>query len=90
MLPAVHPTLHPLREALEGEWLPAMQRITGVATDRLPLLWDADFLLGPRRADETDTYVLCEINASCVTPFPPAAVDKLAVAAVARDGAGGR
>ena len=36
----------------------------------LPVLWDADFLYGPRTASGDDTYVLCEINVSSVIPFP--------------------
>ena len=46
----------------------------------LPVLWDADFLYGPRTASGDDTYVLCEINVSSVIPFPdqaPAAVARL-------------
>jgi hypothetical protein len=45
---------------------------------RLPVLWDADFLFGPKTANGEDTYVLCEINASCITPFPPEAPAKIA------------
>ena len=30
----------------------------------LPIIWDADFLYGPCDRAGTDTYVLCEINAS--------------------------
>jgi hypothetical protein len=90
MFPAEHEPLQSLRRSLECEWLPAMQNLLGVSTDRLPLLWDADFLLGARAADGVDSYVLCEINASCVTPFPPEAVDRLAAAAVDRARAGRR
>jgi hypothetical protein len=61
-----------------------MQRLVGVGTERLPVLWDADFLLGPRTPAGEDTYVLCEINASCVTPFPPEAPEALSRAAVDR------
>jgi hypothetical protein len=32
----------------------------------LPIIWDADFLYGPRSASGKDTYVLCEINVSSV------------------------
>jgi hypothetical protein len=84
MLPARHPPFQRLRETFEHEWLPAMQRIVGITTDRLPLLWDADFLLGPTTSEGSDSYVLCEINASCVTPFPPEAIDRVATAAVER------
>ena len=36
----------------------------------LPVIWDADFLYGPRKAAHEDTYVLCEINVSSVFPIP--------------------
>ncbi len=36
----------------------------------LPLIWDADFMLGPPGADGTDSYVLGEINVSSVFRFP--------------------
>lgn len=64
----------PLRERLEREWLPAFQKLTEVSAYELPLLWDADFFLG----DGPDTeFLLCEINASCVSPFPESAITPL-------------
>jgi hypothetical protein len=77
------PQLQVLRARM-AEWLPAMQELLGIPTAALPVLWDADFLLGPREPDGSDSYVLCEINASCVTPFPPEAVGKLTATVVAR------
>ena len=50
----------------------------------LPLLWDADFFYGPKDADGADTYVVCEINVSSVSPFPDDALVPLAVATRAR------
>ena len=73
-----------LRQRLEVDWVPAMQSLVGVETASLPVLWDADFLLGPGDEDGTDAYVLCEINASCVTPFPPKAPHALVALAFAR------
>ena len=73
-----------LRLQLENEWLPALQQRLGIETERLPLLWDCDFLLGPKTARGADTYVLCEINASSVSPFPESAIVPLARAAVGR------
>ena len=84
MLPPDDAPLHHLRQQLERDWLPAMLRVVGLTPAQLPLLWDADFLLGPADADGADTYVLCEINASCITPFPSHAVPKLADAAIGR------
>ena len=46
----------------------------------LPILWDADFLYGPRDNRGEDTYMLCEINVSSVIPFPDAAPAKVATA----------
>jgi uncharacterized protein DUF6815 len=53
---------------------------------QLPVLWDADFLLGPRDENGADTYVLCEINVSAVTPFPAEAPPKIALAVARRFG----
>ena len=65
------PSLHTLRELVESDWLPAMQAMVGLEAGALPVLWDADFLLGPATKSGEDTYVLCEINVSSVLPFPP-------------------
>ena len=72
------PEFERLKIDLEREWIPALQEAVGVEHDELPLLWDADFLYGPRTDTGTDTYVLCEINVSAVSPFPDEAVEKLA------------
>jgi hypothetical protein len=44
----------------------------------LPMIWDADFMLGPPRVDGADTYVLGEINASSVFPIPGEAAVEIA------------
>jgi hypothetical protein len=67
-----------LRARVEQEWIPGMRAILGLDTGALPVLWDADFLYGPKTTEGDDSYVLCEINASSVTPFPPEAVPLLA------------
>ena len=72
-----------LKRRLEREWVPAVQRLLDIGTDQLPALWDCDFLLGPRLASGEDSYVLCEINVSSVSPFPDSAVTPLALAACA-------
>jgi hypothetical protein len=41
------------------------------------LLWDADFLLGNRAVGAAERHVLCEINASSVSPFPESAIQPL-------------
>ncbi len=64
--------------------MPALQRRFDIANESLPVLWDCDFLLGPRTASGADTYVLCEINASSVSPFPESAIVPVAQAALFR------
>jgi hypothetical protein len=73
-----------LKHQLERQWVPAMQQLLGIATDDLPILWDCDFLFGPKNKSGEDTYVLCEINVSSVSPFPDAALPLLAEATLAR------
>jgi hypothetical protein len=74
------------RTKLESEWLPAAQSALGISREQLPILWDVDLLFGPRDAAGRDTYVLCEINVSNVSPFPDSALPVLARAMVARLG----
>ena len=66
-----------LRRHLEGEWVDLLCQRTGVAHEALPLLWDADFLLGGHEPSTPERYVLCEINVSSVSPFPESAVSPL-------------
>ena len=73
-----------LRERMETVWIGELQRITGVATAELPVIWDADFLYGPKDGAGRDTYVLCEINASSTFAFPEFAMSTVAEAALAR------
>jgi hypothetical protein len=72
------PRFQPLRRRMEDDWVHQLRREVGLAEPDLPVLWDADFLLGPRLPDGTDTHVLCEINTSSVSPFPEAALAPLA------------
>jgi len=71
------PQFQPLRAKMEDDWIPAMMRMLGIDQADMPVIWDADFLLGPKTATGADTYVLCEINVSAVLPIPdeaPAAI----------------
>jgi len=77
------PEFQALRSRLEREWVPQLQELLGIETSSLPALWDADFLLGPRAASGDNSYVLCEINASAVFPFPREATAPLARAVAA-------
>ena len=78
------PAFQSLKRQLEQEWVPAMQRLLDIDTKQLPVLWDCDFLLGPKNESGADTYVLCEINVSSVSPFPHSAVVPIAQATLAR------
>jgi hypothetical protein len=78
------PEFQPLKRQLEEDWVPELQRVLDIPTDRLPVLWDCDFLLGPKRQSGEDTYVLCEINVSSVSPFPDSALPLIACATYAR------
>ena len=69
-----------IKTKMEDEWLDALCRTLTIETQALPLLWDADFLFGPKTASGEDTYVLGEINVSCVSPFPEEALEPLALA----------
>jgi hypothetical protein len=71
-----------LRRLLEDGWIAEMQRVLGIERDSLPVIWDADFLLGPRTPAGADTHVLCEINVSSVFPIPDEAAAPLVRAAV--------
>jgi hypothetical protein len=70
------PRFQDLRRRLEQDWVRMLCEHAGVTFDRLPLLWDADFLLGERVGTE-ERHVLCEINVSSVSPFPPSAIAPL-------------
>jgi uncharacterized protein DUF6815 len=69
---------------LERKWLTELCQRVGLEKSQLPVIWDIDFLYGPKDADGTDTYVLCEINVSSVYPFPKEALAALAADTVAR------
>lgn len=73
-----------LKQKLEREWIGEMCRTLGLGTHQLPVLWDADFLYGPKDAAGNDTFVLCEINVSSVYPFPPDALQPLVAETIAR------
>lgn len=71
-----------LRAKMEAEWTPQMMQVLGIEAAALPVIWDADFLFGPRDAAGEDTYVLCEINVSSVFAIhdeAPAAIARLTV-----------
>ena len=83
MYGASEPSFQALRQKMESDWTPAMMRLLDIDRTSLPVIWDADFLYGPKTASNEDTYVLCEINVSAVFPFPPQAAEKIAEAVAA-------
>jgi len=82
--PPTKPEFQGLKKKLEHEWVPAAQKLLGIDTERLPILWDCDFLLGPKKENGEDSYVLCEINVSSVAPYPESAVSYMVAATAAR------
>jgi hypothetical protein len=63
---------------MESEWTPQMMQLLDIDAESLPIIWDADFLYGPRTPAGEDSYVLCEINISSVFPFPEQAPPEIA------------
>jgi hypothetical protein len=84
MHPASAPEFQALRTRMESEWTPQMMQRLDIDAESLPIIWDADFLYGPRDAAGQDTYVLCEINVSSVFAFPEQAPLEIARLALAR------
>ncbi len=82
--PPTAPVYQDLRVRAETEWVPELRRILGLETGELPVIWDLDFLYGPRSAAGEDTYVLCEINCSSTFAFPEFAMLGVARAAIER------
>lgn len=75
--PPTRPDFQRLKAKLEHEWIAQMCDLLDLDRAQLPVLWDADFLYGPRDASGADTFVLCEINVSSVYPFPQDALAPL-------------
>ena len=72
------PRFQRLRRLMEDEWTPQLTSLLGIPPRDLPIIWDADFMLGPSNADGTDSYVLGEINVSSVFPIPDEAPTEIA------------
>jgi hypothetical protein len=84
MHPGTAPQFQLLRHLMEGEWIPQMMEVVGLSRDGLPVIWDADFLYGPKNTAGEDSYVLCEINVSSVFPIPDNAPGEIAQAVADR------
>jgi hypothetical protein len=72
------PRFQRLRRLMEDEWTPQLTSLLDIPRRDLPMIWDADFMLGPSHADGTDSYVLGEINVSSVFPIPDEATAEIA------------
>src|SRR5215510_4976223 len=72
------PRFQRLRRLMEDEWTPQLTSLLDISKSDLPMIWDADFMLGPPGADGTDSYVLGEINVSSVIPIPEEAPAEIA------------
>lgn len=71
--PETNPEFQKLKTKMENEWLPQLQVLLNIETESLPIIWDADFLYGPKTSSGEQTFVLCEINVSSVHPYPESA-----------------
>ncbi|MBO9649403.1 MAG: Cj0069 family protein [Variovorax sp.] len=78
------PQFQTLKHLLETQWVDQLRERVGLTRDQLPLLWDCDFMFGEPAAGQGDRYVLCEINVSSVSPFPPSCIEPLVGAVKAR------
>ena len=83
MYPPDEPALGALRERLEQEWVPGLLSAVGLGAVDLPALWDIDLIADALHEPEP-RFVLCEINASSVIPFPPEAPARVAQYVVTR------
>jgi hypothetical protein len=80
------PRFQDLRRRLESGWIELLRQRVGVERGRLPMLWDCDFMYGEREPGSPERYVLCEVNVSSVSPFPPSAIAPLVAAVKERLG----
>jgi len=72
------PRFQRLRRLMEDEWTPQLTALLAIPQRDLPMIWDADFMLGQPRPDGTENYVLGEINVSSVYPIPVEASAEIA------------
>lgn len=64
-----------LKEVMEHSWVPQLMELHSLSREHLPVIWDADFFINSfHDANAPGKYTLCEINVSCVSPFPPSAI----------------
>lgn len=78
------PEFQALRRVLETRWIEQLRQRVGLTRSQLPMLWDCDFILGEPTPGEPERFVLCEINVSSVSPFPPSSIEPLVAAVKSR------
>jgi hypothetical protein len=78
------PAFQSLKRQLESGWVEQLRAQVGLAREQLPLLWDCDFMLGDAAPGDAQRFVLCEVNVSSVSPFPPSSVVPLVAAVKAK------
>jgi hypothetical protein len=78
------PQFQVLKQQLESRWIDQLREQVGLAREQLPLLWDCDFMLGDSAPGEVQRFVLCEVNVSSVSPFPPSSIAPLVEAVRAK------
>ena len=78
------PRFQRLRRLMEDEWTPQLTSLLDIPRRDLPMIWDADFMLGASDAGGPDSYVLGEINVSSVFPIPDEAPAEIARRVVER------
>jgi hypothetical protein len=78
------PQFQGLKRLLETGWIEMLRTQVALPREKLPLLWDCDFMFGPPHAGGSERFVLCEINVSSVSPFPPSAIEPIVHAVRAR------
>jgi hypothetical protein len=86
--PNSDPRFQRLRYLMEHEWTPQLTTLLDIAPLDLPMIWDADFMFGPPGTDGVESYVLGEVNVSCVFPIPDEASQEIAHRVVDRLRAG--
>lgn len=67
-----------LKVIMEARWIPELQAITSIKDEMMPAIWDADFFINKLNTENSkEKYTLCEINVSCVSPFPESAIPRI-------------
>jgi hypothetical protein len=65
-----------LRKIMNEKWIPQLQEIHSITDEDMPLLWDIDLFINDVNTKKTDEkFTICEMNLSCVSPFPPSCIN---------------